>query len=442
VTDLLNNLVMSVVHLLHADMCVFFEFAQDKQDFFAHALYAPPSVHMHDDGSGMPAMRPVKKGQPDELIMLIRLPFKDTVLEQRINEGFFYLEPVQLEELAQKSGEEGAIFLREIGPHHMLIIPMNAEENILGFVAVPTPKGTNCFQPRDVGTLLMICAQTVSAISNAQVFEEREEAYAEMKRLNELKDEFLVTASHELRTPLTAISGYSSQLKRQSARANPQQILRFATKISFASQQLIDIIANMTEAAQIGAVDKNLDLHLEPVQLLAAAEVAENMLAFKSEHSIRVDIAPDLWVLGDPPRVRQVLTNLLENAAKYVPSESTTYVLAEKMTLAQVEPLLSADQVDHAYLLEHREMPVVLVRVKDQGQGIDAEDQLRIFEKFVRATRVVTTPVRGSGLGLYICRRFINAMSGKLWLEKSVLNEGSTFSFYLPYTEPPIGVGP
>ena len=374
--------------------------------------------------------------------MLIRLPFKDTVLEQRINEGFFYLEPVQLEELAQKSGEEGAIFLREIGPHHMLIIPMNAEENVLGFLVVPTPKGTNCFQPRDVGTLLMICAQTVSAIRNAQVFEEREEAYAEMKRLSELKDEFLVTASHELRTPLTAISGYSSQLKRQSARANPQQILRFATKISFASQQLIDIIANMTEAAQIGAVDKNLDLHLEPVQLLAAAEVAENMLAFKSEHSIRVDIAPDLWVLGDPPRVRQVLTNLLENAAKYVLSESTTYVLAEKMTLAQVEPLLSADQVDHAYLLEHREMPVVLVRVKDQGQGIDPEDQLRIFEKFVRATRVVTTPVRGSGLGLYICRRFINAMSGKLWLEKSVLNEGSTFSFYLPYTEPPIGVGP
>ena len=228
----------------------------------------------------------------------------------------------------------------------------------------------------------------------------------------------------------------------QSARANPQQILRFATKISFASQQLIDIIANMTEAVQIGAVDKNLDLHLEPVQLLAAAEVAENMLAFKSEHSIRVDIAPDLWVLGNPPRVRQVLTNLLENAAKYVLSESTTYVLAEKMMLAQVEPLLSADQVDHAYLLEHREMPVVLVRVKDQGQGIDPEDQLRIFEKFVRATRVVTTPVRGSGLGLYICRRFINAMSGKLWLEKSILNEGSTFSFYLPYTEPPIGVGP
>lgn len=387
----------------------------------------------------MPVISQPKKGQPDEVIKLIRLPFAHTILEKQCaNESFFYLEPAQLEELAQKSCDEGAIFLGTIGIHRVLIIPMNTPERMLGFLAVPTSVGMNSFRPRDVGTLLMICAQTASAIRNAQVFEEREEAYAEMKRMTELKDEFMVTASHELRTPLTAINGYSSQLKRQSARANPQQILRFATKISVASQQLIDIVANMTEAVQIGAVDKNLDLHLEPVQLLAATEIAVNMLAFKSEQSVLQDVPPNLWVLGDPPRVRQVLTNLLENASKYVPSESTVHVIAEKTLLSQVEPLLSPDQVDHTYLLEHRDVPVVLVRVKDRGEGIDPEDQQRIFEKFVRATRVLTTPVRGSGLGLYICRRFVNAMNGKLWLEKSVPNEGSTFSFYLPYIEPPI----
>jgi signal transduction histidine kinase len=441
VTELLNNLVISVVHLLRVNMCVFFQLSQEKQEFSVQALYAPPSAQMHDDGTGMPVMMPPNKGKSDELMTLIRLPFTDTVLEQRINEGFFYLEPAQLEELAQKSSEGGAIFLREIGIHHVLIIPMNTQENILGFLAVPTPNGMHCFRPKDVSTLLMICAQTVSAIRNAQVFEEREEAYAEMKRMSELRDEFLVTASHELRTPLTAISGYSSQLKRQSARANPQQILRFATKISVASQQLIDMIANMTEAAQIGAVEKHLDLHLEAVQLLAATESAVNMLAFKFEQSIEIDVEPDLWVLGDPPRVRQVLTNLLENAAKYVPAESIVRVQGQKMQLSQVVPLLSADQIDHTYLREHHDMWVVLIRVIDQGEGIDPEDQTRIFEKFVRATRVLTTPVRGSGLGLYICRRFVNAMSGKLWLEKSIPNEGSTFSFYLPFIEPPIGVG-
>jgi K+-sensing histidine kinase KdpD len=438
VTELLNDLVMSVGHLLRVNMCVFFQLSQEKQEVFAHALYAPANVQMYDDGSGMPVVTQPKKGQQDEVIKLIRLTFTGTILEQRMSEGFFYLEPTQLEELAQKSCEGGAIFLREIGTHHMLIIPMNTQDNLLGFLAVPTPTETSAFRPRDVSTLLMICAQTASAIRNAQVFEEREEAYAEMKRMSELKDEFLVTISHELRTPLTAISGYSSQLKRQSARANPQQILRFATKISFATQQLIDIVANMTEAAQIGAVDKNLDLRLEPVQVLAATEMALNMLAFKSEQHIEVDVAPDLWVSGDPPRVRQVLTNLLENAVKYVPPEKRISVQAEKVQLSEVEPLLSADQADHTYLLENRQMPVVLVRVKDEGEGIDPEEQLRIFEKFVRATRVVTTPVRGSGLGLYICRRFINAMGGRLWLEKSIANEGSTFSFYLSWIEPPI----
>jgi signal transduction histidine kinase len=69
-----------------------------------------------------------------------------------------------------------------------------------------------------------------------------------------------------------------------------------------------------------------------------------------------------------------------------------------------------------------------------------AEDQLLIFEKFVRAPRSLTTPVRGSGLGLYISRRFAEAMDGKLWLEKSAPNEGATFSFYLPSVDAPVEV--
>ena len=77
----------------------------------------------------------------------------------------------------------------------------------------------------------------------------------------------------------------------------------------------------------------------------------------------------------------------------------------------------------------------------DEGEGIPAEDQQRIFEKFVRATRSLTTPVRGSGLGLYICRRYIEAMNGRLWLEQSVPQRGSIFSFYLPRIDAPINTG-
>ncbi len=438
VTELLNNLVESVAKVLRVEMCVFFEPSSSGEELFAHALYAPSSVQMIDDGSGMPVITPPKKGEPDQIIGLIQLPFKNTFLEQRVNEGFFYVDPPQLEELAQKSNEGGAIFLRETNIHHLLVIPMSYQKEFIGFLAVPTPNENRIFRPKDVGTLLAICAQAASAVRNAHLFEQREEALAELERMSKLKDEFLVTASHELRTPLTAISGYSSQLKRRSARATPQQILRFATQISIATQQLGDLVASMTEAAQLGAVDKNLALHIEPVQLLSAAEIAINMLTLNAEQHVTLDINPAFWINGDGPRVRQVLTNLLENAAKYSPHESQIYVTTSTMKLAQVEDLLSEDQIDHALLLEKGETPIVLVRVKDQGEGILPDDQQRIFEKFVRAPRSLTTPVRGTGLGLFICRRFVEAMHGKLWLEQSVPNEGSTFSFYLPRVEPPI----
>ena len=438
VTQLLNNLVESVGQMLKAQMCVFFQPGPSGDVLTAQALYAPSSVQMIDDGSGMPDLTPPRKDEPDQLITMIELPFKDTFLKQMVNVGFFYLDPPKLEELAQGSNEAGAIFLRETGIHSMLVIPMNYQTEFLGFLGVSVHSESCPFRPKEVGILLAISAQAASAIRNAQLFAQREEAYAELERMNKLKDEFLVTASHELRTPLTAINGYAGRLKRQASRATPQQILRFATHISVAAQQLSDLVSNMTEAAQIGAIDKNQDLHIESVQLLAAAEIAKNMLPLREEHEIVLNISPDLWISGDAPRVRQMLTNLLENAVKYSPVQTMVIVSAQNMMLSEVQQFLSEDQIDHGLLLEKGDFKVVLIRVRDQGTGVTAEDQLRIFEKFVRAPRSLTTPVRGSGLGLYISRRFAEAMDGKLWLEHSAPDEGATFSFYLPWVEAPV----
>ncbi len=316
------------------------------------------------------------------------------------------------------------------------MIPMSYQAELVGILGVPTPKDTHFFRPKDIGSLLAICAQATSAIRNAQLFEQREEAYAELQHLSKLKDEFLVTASHELRTPLSAISGYSSLLRRQSSRISPPQILRFATKIAGATEQLINLVSSMTEAAQMGAEDKKLVMEMEPVHVLSAVEIASTMLTLNAEHKIFYDVNPDLWVNADIMRFRQVLSNLLENAVKYSSPESNVYLSTTAMTLDEAVSLLSDDQFDPA-MLEGDNPPVVLIRVQDQGEGVLPADQQRIFEKFVRAPRSLTTPVRGSGLGLYICRRYTEAMGGKLWLERSVPNEGSTFSFYLPRVNPP-----
>jgi len=137
--------------------------------------------------------------------------------------------------------------------------------------------------------------------------------------------------------------------------------------------------------------------------------------------------------------LRQVITNLLDNAAKYSPPDGHITIAAHATTLSQLQ--LPEDQIDYERLADGEDPAVVQVRVIDEGEGIPAEDQQRIFEKFVRATRSLTTPVRGSGLGLYICRRYIEAMGGRLWLEESIPQRGSIFSFYLPRIDAPINTG-
>jgi signal transduction histidine kinase len=191
----------------------------------------------------------------------------------------------------------------------------------------------------------------------------------------------------------------------------------------------------------MGTVDKRLELTIAPVQVLSAAEVAASMLSMSAEQKITNKVDPELWVNGDALYFRQVISNLLENASKYSPPESQITLSAEATKLIDIQNLLPEDQIDHAAMVEQENMQIVLIRVQDQGEGILPEDESKIFEKFVRAPRSLTTPVRGSGLGLYICRRYVEAMGGRLWLEESIPNKGSTFTFYLPRVESPIETG-
>jgi signal transduction histidine kinase len=425
VAELLHKFVETVANLVQAEMCTFFQLSADKKELIAQAIY--DMTGKWKDAN--------KDENHNDLIEMIHLPFKDSILEQLVeSEAFFYLDPTMVEELAQLSGEGGAIFLHETHIQQMLMIPVHYQTEIVGILAIHTPYSNRKFRPEELGALLAISGQAASAIRNAQLFEQIQEAYAELQRMDKLKDEFIVTASHELRTPLSAISGYSSLLKRQSGRITPQQILRFTTKISSATQQLSDLVANMTEAAKMGALDKKMDLQPGPVQLLAAVEMASNVLSINMEQKITIQIADDIWAYCDAMRLRQVLSNLLDNAAKYSVTDSRIIITGSATTLSQ----LPEDQVDYTLLANGDDPPVALVRVCDEGEGIAPEDQQKIFEKFVRASRSLTTPIRGSGLGLYICRRYIEAMGGRLWLEQSIPGEGSVFSFFLPRIEAPI----
>ncbi|GHO74793.1 hypothetical protein KSD_25640 [Ktedonobacter sp. SOSP1-85] len=443
INELLNGFVEKVASLVDVELCVFFQLSPTHEELVAEAMYGRPSVSLLDDGSGRPAIEPPhNKEEHEALTRMIRLPFRETFLEPQIrDEAFFYLNSERIEELAQHSNEGGIFFLHAIPAQQLLMIPMFYQEDFIGLLSVSLPKEGRTFKPKDVGMLLAICAQAASAIRNAQLFSEREEAYAELQRMDKLKDEFLVTASHELRTPMSAIIGYSSLLKRQSSRIGPSDILRFATKISTAAQQLHDLVENMTEAAKMGAVDKKLELKPEVVQVRSVAEMAASTLLLSIEQRIKLPIDERLWVRADAVHLRQVVQNLLDNASKYSPAKSEIVVTAEEDILSHVAEKLPEGSIDHMTIVEQGNAPVIVIQVRDQGEGILPEDQQRIFDKFVRAPRSLTTPVRGSGLGLYISRRYVEAMGGKLWLESSGLNEGSVFAFYLLQVEPPAEAG-
>jgi K+-sensing histidine kinase KdpD len=428
-TELLRKFVESVTRLVQAEMSIFFLLSPDGQTLIAQAAYAPTTPRYDID---TPITEPHDGHLHDELLANVRIPFKGSLRERITNESFFDLDQQMAEELANECEEGGAIFLRETHIRHMLMIPVFYQSELLGILGVHAPKQQRLFRPTEVGMLLALCGQAAGAIRDAQLFEELHEKNTSLQRMNMLKDEFLVTASHELRTPLTAITGYSSLLKRQSGRIAPPQILRLAGKISSAAQQLSDLLANMTEASKLGTVNSKLDLQVGSVQLQAVVDMAVSLSGINIEQEIEVHVASDLWVSGDPLRVRQVITNLMENAAKYSPPASRIKIAAFPATLSEIA--VPHDQLDEEIASS---TPVVVVEVLDEGEGISQQDQQRIFEKFVRAPRSLTTPVRGSGLGLFICRRWINAMGGRLWLRHSVPGEGSAFRFYLKAIETP-----
>lgn len=432
-SELLHKFVETIANLVQAEMCSFFQLSADSRKLVAQAIFdrtgkwnafdnAPSSGH----------------DAHDELIQMIHLPFHGSPLEKLVDEPFFYLDEASIDEVSQECEESGSIFLREIRNQKMLVVPVRRyQTDIVGLLAVHTPQQTRNFRPEEISVVMAICAQAANAIRNAQLFEQIQEANAELQRMDKVKDEFIVTASHELRTPLSAISGYSSLLKKQGeqGRVNPQQVFKYASKIVGSTQQLKDLVDNMTQAARMGALEKNLELELEPANLLAAAQLATSMLNINLERPITVNISEALWVSGNPLHLRQVITNLLDNAAKYSPPQGRIEIKARAMKLSE----LAADQAERAdynILADGTDPDIVKVSVCDEGEGIAPEDAEKIFEKFVRAPRSLTTPIRGTGLGLFICRRFIEAMDGRLWLEVSIPGRGSIFSFYLMRAEP------
>jgi len=234
----------------------------------------------------------------------------------------------------------------------------------------------------------------------------------EERRVEQLKTEFVATASHELRTPLAAVYGAAMTLRRPDIGRDPAVQARLLAVIAEESDRLARTINDILWASKLET--GQLELSIESFDIAeSAAQIVAAIRAFISE-SVSVELrdsGPLPPVAGDQDKVRQVLTNLIDNAVKYSPDGGRVEVK-----------------------LERRDRHV-RVSIRDEGLGIPPSEQARIFEKFYRLDPNLTRGVGGTGLGLYICRELVRHMDGRVWVD-SVEGEGSTFFFELPLAEP------
>jgi PAS domain S-box-containing protein len=229
----------------------------------------------------------------------------------------------------------------------------------------------------------------------------------EAHRLEQLKADFIATVSHELRTPLAAVHGAAKTLQRDDVVVGGEVFERLLTVISEQSDRLAAMVNDILLASRVDS--RELDLATEHVDVAAlAADVIAAVRVLAGEGlTLELVAAPSPPLAGDREKLRQVLTNLVGNAAKYSPAGGRI----------QVELKPYEDELD--------------IVVRDEGLGIATAEQSLIFEKFYRADANMTRGVSGSGLGLYISRELVNRMGGTITVQ-SRLGEGSTFVVTLP----------
>lgn len=247
----------------------------------------------------------------------------------------------------------------------------------------------------------------------ALIEKELREAKAEADRANHAKSDFLSRMSHELRTPLNSILGFGQLLDRQSPTERQRPRIRY---ILSAGRHLLNLINEVLDISRIEA--GNLQLSLEPVCVEEAiGEALDLMRPLAAERSIGMTPPASLdsatYVLADRQRLKQVLLNLLSNAVKYTSRRGS-------VTVSFCDAGSGATRI----------------QVRDTGAGIPVEKLARLFTPFDRLGAEQST-VEGTGLGLALCQRLVQAMQGLIGVNSS-LGNGTTFWLELPKAESPL----
>jgi len=318
-------------------------------------------------------------------------------------------EPVQIPDIGVEGAYESRVreALLQSGRRAMLALPLLREEQIIGGLVI-SRNSTGEFSVEVIELLKTFATQSGLAIQNARLFRELADKSRQLEAASQHKSEFLANMSHELRTPLNAIIGFSEVLTdRMFGELNEKQE-EYLKDIYASGTHLLSLINDILDLSKIEA--GRMELEMTEFDLPTAIENALMLVrerAGRRSLTLQTNIDDRLGqIQADERKVRQVVLNLLSNAIKFTPEGGRIEVGA---------------------------MPkdgLVEVSVSDTGIGIAPEDQEKVFEEF-RQVGTAAKKIEGTGLGLTLCRKFVELHGGKIWV-KSQVGEGSTFTFTIP----------
>ncbi|MQA99293.1 MAG: GAF domain-containing protein [Actinobacteria bacterium] len=291
-----------------------------------------------------------------------------------------------------------------------MIAPLRVETDIVGKLLVGNRLGdVSSFDDEDLKLLETLASHASISLENARLVATLEESLEHLQEVNRLKDDFVASVSHELRTPLTSIQGYVKTIRRKLNRLRPDQLASFLQIVDEQSDQLRELIEDLLIVSRLESNEAQASF--KEVSLPAVLrDIAREFSSHRGSHDIELSL-PDLFpaVETDENKVRQIVSNLVDNAMKYT-AEGTP---------VQLRATTSAERA--------------VITVEDEGPGIPPHLHERIFERFFQADQSITRTTGGTGLGLYICRRLAEVMGAEVKLERSD-ERGSVFSLTIPFS--------
>jgi signal transduction histidine kinase/methyl-accepting chemotaxis protein len=387
---------LNLEHILHAVTTSVKEVIQGTNHVVVHLL----------DQSGR-LLVPMASNWPD-YTQLPNLAFdEDSQLRAWLSNG-----KPRATRLAELSAHSFNGSFNQTGFMEVLIAPLVAGQEAIGMLTL-TPDETyprNELLDDDKERLLGTMANQVAiAIKNAQLFEATQQAYEELKKLDDLKTQFINIAAHELRTPLGAMMGYASYAEKR-APEKLKKSMRFMVASTVRMRTMVDA---MLTIQRLDAGTAFLRLTTVDIAEIVNKVIADfEAMAELEGHTLQVDLPEQLpLVEADPEKINLILSNLVSNAIKFTSEGGHIVVTAQDY------------------------LKGVLVSVQDNGGGIAPEDHERIFDRFYQVRAEHLAGHGGIGLGLTIVKHLVELHEGRVWLE-SELGKGTTFYFTIPQETP------